>query len=936
MDQDKPSQEELERESFFFRAMLDLAPDSIYFKDTEGRIIAISKSGAKFFGADSRQEMVGKSDFDFFPDEMAEEYLADELALMQSGTPLIDKREFETSADGKDVCFSTTKLPLCDRNGAVIGTFGISRDVTKHKEAEDAVRDSEALYHSLIESLPVHVIRKDLEGRFTFVNRMFCELTGHTFEEIIGKTDYDLYPKDLAEKYRANDAEVIRTGENFETVEENEADQGRIYARVIKSPLYSAAGDPLGVQIVFWDITEQKRSELKVLEQQKSLREARDVAEAANRSKSEFLANMSHEIRTPMNGIIGASELMLKSALDPTQNEYMNMINRSAETLLRILNDILDFSKIEAGKLDLENIPFSLRDSLADTLKLLATRAAEKNLELAYHISDEVPEGLVGDPGRLRQVIMNLIGNAIKFTPEGEVVVGVRVAKRKDDEVLLQFDVTDTGVGIPPAKVKTIFEEFGQADSSTTREYGGTGLGLTITQRLVEMMDGRIWVESEEGRGSSFQFEALFGLQQDSQSMTLKSPASLRGMKVLIVDDNDTNRRIYDEMLRSWDLDPKTAPGGPEALDLLGECEPDFDLIILDAMMPKMDGFETAKQIRAIKGYEKIPLLMLSSAGFPDQGRQARFAGIDKCLTKPVKQSDLFNAITRLLGVASSSAATDESGAAPEHAPPLRILLAEDGLVNQRVATDLLKEHGHEIVIARNGLEAVDASADQEFDLVLMDIHMPEMDGFDAARAIRKREQAEPARDRLRIVALTANAMKGDREKCLAAGMDDYIAKPIRAHELYSTIARNAPHSPIGPQERETSEEKSEKSEGTSDKNTSAGTDLPYDKATALKAVDGNEELFTTIVEVFFEEADDLLPKLPAAIAAKDAELLQRTAHTMKSSCASIGADAARASALELEMIGKSGDLSKAPEAAADLKSKMDQLLEALAAERQT
>ncbi len=928
MEPIKPSQEELERESYFFRAMLDLAPDCIYFKDTEGRIIAISEWGARFFGANCRHELEGKSDFDFFPAELAAEYLADEKALMASGEPLIDKREPETSVDGREVCFSTTKLPIRNTSGEVIGTFGISRDVTGHKEAEDALRESEALYHSLIENLPVHVLRKDLAGRFTFANRLFCELSGHELDEIIGHTDHDLYPADLAEKYRANDQEVIDSGKSFETIEENEADQGRIYARVIKSPLYNVAGEPSGVQIVFWDITEQKRSELKVQEQQESLREARDIAEAANRSKSEFLANMSHEIRTPMNGIIGASELMLKSALDPTQNDYMNMINRSAETLLRILNDILDFSKIEAGKLDLESIPFSLRDSLADTLKLLACRAAEKNLELAYHISDEVPEGLVGDPGRLRQIIMNLIGNAIKFTPEGEVVVGVRIADRNADEVTLHFDVTDTGVGIPEDKRRQIFDEFGQADSSTTREFGGTGLGLTISQRLVKMMDGKIWVESELGRGSSFQFDAVFGLQKDFASMMLKSPASLRCMKVLVIDDNETNRRIYDEMLRSWDLDPKALPGGPEAIELLKGCEPEFNFIILDAMMPKMDGFETAQRIRELPGYGKIPMLMLSSAGFPEQSRQARFAGIDKCLTKPVKQSDLFNAITRLLGVVTSTSATTDDSDDPEQAPPLRILLAEDGLVNQRVATDLLKAHGHEITVARNGREAVDFSDDQLFDLVLMDIHMPELDGYEASRAIRQREHAHPELDRLTIVALTANAMKGDREKCLAAGMDDYLAKPIRARELHATVARNAPANPLGPQSPV--EEKENVPKIGSGSGGPTADELPYNRSIALKAVEGNEELLASIVEVFFEEADDLLPVLPSAIKSENARLLERTAHTMKSSCASIGAEAAREAAAKLEEIGGSGDLTDAPTAAADLQQRMDELLRAL------
>lgn len=929
-DSDTPSQEDLERESLFFRAMLDLSPDCIYFKDTEGKILAISECGASFFGEKSRHDMVGKSDYDYFPKEMADEYFSDELKLMKSGEPLVDKREHETSADGRDVCFSTSKLPLHDKQGKLIGSFGISRDVTRHQQAEDALRESEALYHSLIENLPVHVLRKDLQGRFTFANRMFCELSGHDFDDIIGKTDFDLYPADLAEKYRANDAEVINGGKTFEAIEENEAEQGRIYARVIKSPLCNAAGAPSGVQIVFWDITEQKRNELKVMEQQKSLTLARDAAEAASRAKSEFLANMSHEIRTPMNGIIGASELMLKSELNSHQLEYMNIVNASADTLLRILNDILDFSKIEAGKLDLEHIPFSLRDCLADALKLLAAKAAEKELELAFHISNDVPDGVMGDPGRLRQVILNLVGNAIKFTSEGEIVAGVRLESKSDNDATFIFDVTDTGVGIPPDKVETIFEEFGQADASTTREFGGTGLGLTISQRLVQLMDGRIWVESEVGRGTSFKFTAQLGLQQDYESMQLKTPPSLRGMKVFVVDDNETNRRIYDEMLRSWDLDPVTAPDGVSAVERLENSEPDFNIIILDAMMPKLDGFQTAEKIRCLPGYEKIPLLMLTSAGAPEQSRKARFAGIDKCLTKPVRQSDLFNAITRMLGTFTSIEADPIDSKEEFDTPPLRILLAEDGLVNQRVATDLLNQHGHEVIVARNGVEAVEMTATESFDLVLMDIHMPEMDGYEASRTIREREQAAPSGSRRRIVALTANAMKGDREKCLEAGMDDYLAKPIRALELYRTVARNAPENPLGPRIPTGNAEAGKDAKTDEPAAESATGKAPYDRTVALKMVQGSEEILAAIVDAFYEETEALMPTIPQALANGDETILTSSAHTIKSSCASLGAESARAVAADLEQLGKQGDLEAAKELATKLENEMNHLIEAL------
>jgi two-component system sensor histidine kinase/response regulator len=923
----------LKRDSFFLRTLLNNIPDSIYFKDTEGRLLAVSEWGARFFGFDSSADLIGKSDRDFFPPEMADEYLRNEREVMQSGQALIDKREFETSVDGRKVCFSTTKLPLQDASGNTIGTFGISRDVTSHVNAEQALEHSEALYASLIENLPVHLIRKDMAGQFTFANKLFCEISGHALEEIIGKTDYDLYPKELADKYRNDDLTALKTGQSLETIEENEAEHGRIYARVIKSPIFTSDGDPLGVQIVFWDITEQKRNELKVAEQTESLREARDQAEAANRAKSVFLANMSHEIRTPMNGIIGATELMLKSRLNPNQHEYMNMINRSADTLLRLLNDILDFSKIEAGKLDLEHIPFSLRESLADTLKLLATRAAEKNLELAFHIPSEVPEGLVGDPGRLRQIVMNLVGNAVKFTHSGEVVVGVRLKDKNAEEVNLHFDVTDTGVGIPREKLEHIFSEFGQADASTTREFGGTGLGLTISQRLVEMMGGKIWVESEVGLGSSFQFTAVFGLQKDYENMTLKSPDSLRCTKVLVVDDNQTNRRIYEEMLRSWDLDPITLSGGKEALERLTSVEPDFKLIILDAMMPGIDGFETAERIRQMPKYDRIPLLMLSSAGSPEQVRKARFCGIDRCLTKPVKQSDLFNTIVRLLGVETFDLASHVEDEDEVCCAPLRILLAEDGLVNQRVACDLLRQHGHEVIIAPNGLVAVDASGQSRFDLVLMDIHMPEMDGYEAAKAIRARERKSETDSPIRIVALTANAMKGDREKCLSAGMDDYLSKPIRARELYKTIARNAPLQPIGPSTSPPPSNSPNPEPSLISPPKTGDADRPYDRAKALRMVEGSEDILAAMIEVFHEEAAEMRDKIAASLRDGDAALLQRSAHTLKSSCASLGAEDARKAAEKLEIAGREGDLQAAPSLADKLLAELTRLTDALSTE---
>jgi len=666
--------------------------------------------------------------------------------------------------------------------GTVTQLIGIAQDVTERKQAEKM----RAFLASIVESSDDSIIGTDLDGRILSWNQGAEKLFGFTAEEAIGKLITLLFPAARRSDY-LNSIQKVRRQEHIERFESIRVgkDQAPIDVSVILSPIKDTLGRLQGVSAIYRDIGASKRADAELLK-------AKEAAEAASRAKSTFLATMSHEIRTPMNGILGMTELVLGSDLTSDQRDSLELVRLSAESLLAVINDILDFSKIEAGKMEFESIPFDLRDSLGETMKTLGFRAHQKGLELVYDVRPDVPAAMLGDPGRLRQILVNLVGNAIKFTEQGEILVSVEQECETAEAVSLHFSVSDTGVGIPAEKQDKIFEPFSQADGSMTRKYGGTGLGLTICGRLVEMMGGHIWVESHLGQGSTFHFTARLGIQSVvSAPAAPLQPVQLRDLPVLVVDDNSTNRRVLVEILTRWGMKPTAVEGGRSALMALQIAKNigrPFPLILLDGQMPEIDGFTLAQQIQDHPDLVQSTVMMLTSADQLGDATLCRNLGISAYLVKPVRQSELLDMICKSLqqvpvDLTKAPRTPDVRRSATS---PGRVLVAEDNAVNQTLARRLLERRGYAVSVVGDGRAALAALDSEPFDIVLMDVQMPDMDGFEATAVIRGRE--ELSGKHIPIIAMTAHAIKGDRERCLASGMDGYIAKPIRQQELYATL----------------------------------------------------------------------------------------------------------------------------------------------------
>ncbi|MBN2297254.1 MAG: PAS domain S-box protein [Deltaproteobacteria bacterium] len=910
-----------------YRLLAENIKDLIWTSDLDLNFTYLSPSVKAMTGATVEEALqlnirhvMNKETFKMIRSEV--DAVLEQVRMGRSQNEKTVRLEFEhTRSDGTTFWADVNASVQFDSKGEPIGFVGITRDVTDKINAENERKKNEMKYHTILESIEEGYYEVDMSGRLIFFNDTFYRMIGYSKHEMIGMRYRKFMDRINAKKVLGVFSRVFSSGRpemgfGWEFIKK---DGSRIQVESSVMLMKGSDGEPAGFRGVLRDVTQRKQGE--------ELKAAMIKAEAENRAKSEFLANMSHEIRTPLNGIIGMAELALDTPVDENQRSILNAINRESDTLLNLINDILDFSKIEAEKLEFENIDFDLRVLIEDLASSFAIRSEKKGLEFFSFLSPEVPAHIIGDPGRLRQVLTNLASNALKFTGKGDIFIKAEMKREFDDKVEILFTVRDTGIGIPIDKQDKIFESFTQADGSTTRKYGGTGLGLTISKRIVEVMGGQIGVTSSEGHGSTFWFTAVFEKQQEARSVYAIKEIDLGSLNVLIVDDNETNRYILMEYLKTWGCRAVESTGGEEALSMLAAAsasDQPFDLILMDFHMPGMDGFELTEKIREMPTCNKVPIILLTSMGEHGDSNYCRAIGIQGYLPKPTRRDDLRRAIVSVMGLCTGDEGEDNPRLVTRHTiaedfrKDIRILLAEDYPTNQQVALRHLQKAGYHVDIAENGQLAVAACKRRHYDLILMDIQMPVMDGYSATVEIRRWEKKRKkeglgddskAAARIPIIAMTAHAIMGYRDKCMEVGMDDYLAKPLRREELLNMVDKWVKAGPVVPEKStETPETGTDK-----DVETMPG-DPPIDYKRAMDEFECDDEFLRELLEEFIRNVKGQIQTIQKAITDGNAEKVRTEAHSIKGGAANLTADDLAKAAYDLEMLGKSGDVADGAE----------------------